>query len=479
MTFVITQNCCKDGSCVPICPVDCIRPVPAADGSTTSMLYIDPAACVDCGACLAECPVGAIYFEDDLSAGQQVFQTINAGYFDRHPLRPRPGGGRVAPEAVEPGSLRVAIVGSGPAACYAAAELVRTDGVEVDIFERLPEPYGLVRFGVAPDHQRTKTVVSVFAPALASPGVRCFFNVTVGEDVSHQELLDGHDAVIYAVGASASRTLDIPGEQLPGSLAAADFVAWYNGHPEHRDQRIDLANRRAVIVGTGNVALDVARILVSDPDRLAGTDIAEYALKALSHSLIEEVVVLGRRGAAGAAFSIGEFLALGELRGVDVVIEGPLGERPDDYEGGLKYDTAVAYRDRAPREGNRRIVFRFGATPVEILGAERVQGVRLDSGDAIEAGIVLRAIGYRGVPVAGLPFDAERGIVPNEAGRVEPGVYVAGWIKRGPQGVIGTNRGCAQQTVAVLLADHRAGRLGVAGRSHSTRHRATLGSSSV
>lgn len=459
MTFVITQNCCKDASCVPICPVDCIRPVPTADGSSVSMLYIDPAACVDCGACLAECPVGAIYFEDDLPAGQEVYRDINAGYFGGNPLRARRGDARIAPAGVEPGSLRVAIVGSGPAACYAAAELVRTDGVEVDVFERMPTPYGLVRFGVAPDHPRTKAVVSVFEPVLANPSLQCHFNVTVGEDVSHDELLDSHHAVIYAVGASASRNLGIPGERLPGSLPAADFVAWYNGHPEYRDREFDLTGHRAVVVGNGNVALDVARILVSDPEELAGTDIAEKALHSLAHSGIEEVVILGRRGAGSAAFSIGEFLALGRLPGVDVVIEGPLGERPADYEGGLKYDTAVSYRDRARREGHRRIVFRFGATPVEILGTERAQGVELDSGDALEAGLVLRAIGYHGTPVAGLPFDAERGIVPNESGRVEAGVYVTGWIKRGPRGVIGTNRGCAQETVAALLDDHRAGRL--------------------
>lgn len=459
MTFVITQNCCKDGSCVPICPVDCIRPAtPGADG--TSMLYIDPDACVDCGACLAECPVGAIYFEDDLPAGQQVFLGINAGYFTEHPLRARAGAARVAPAGVEPGSLRVAIVGSGPAACYAAAELTRTDGVEVDVFERMPTPYGLVRFGVAPDHRRTKTVVSAFEPALANPNLRCYFNVTVGRDVSHQELLESHHAVIYAVGASASRRLDIPGEQLPGSLPAADFVAWYNGHPEHRDDDIDLTGRRAVIVGTGNVALDVARILVSEPGRLAGTDIAEHALKSLAHSGIEEVVILGRRGAGSAAFSVGEFLALGELPGVDIAVEGPLGDRPDDYEGGLKYDAALAYRDRAGRTGNRRIVFRFGAAPVELLGTARVQGVRLDSGDVLEAGLVLRAIGYRGTAVPGLPFDAERGVVPNDRGRVEAGVYVTGWIKRGPRGVIGTNRACARETVAALLDDFRAGALG-------------------
>lgn len=474
MAFVITQNCCNDGSCVPVCPVDCIRPVPSAEGNESTMLYIDPASCVDCGACEAECPVGAIYHEDDLPTGQSVFRDINAEYFVSRPLAVRAMSSEEPRDRVAAGALRVAIVGSGPAACYAAAELIRTPGVEVNMFERLPTPFGLIRSGVAPDHQRTKGVVSVFEPALTHPDLRLYLNVTVGEDISHTELLDRHHAVIYAVGASSSRELGIPGEDLPGSHAAAEVVGWYNGHPDHVDDAIDLSSRRAVIIGNGNVALDVARVLLSDPGQLAGTDIADHALRRLADSGIEEVVVIGRRGVGDAAFTLGEFLAVGELDGVDIVIDGDVGDRRDgDFESALKYDAAERYRQRARRSGNKRLVFLFGVTPVEIVGSKRVEGVRVDPtrsgndsfGRIIDTGLVLRSIGYRSAPIPGLPFDTEREVVPNEGGRVVeagrtvPGVYVTGWIKRGPRGFIGSNRTCAQETVGLLLADHRSGLL--------------------
>ncbi|CAJ1499173.1 FAD-dependent oxidoreductase [[Mycobacterium] burgundiense] len=474
MTFVITQNCCNDASCVPVCPVDCIRPVPSTDGTGSTMLYIDPASCVDCGACEAECPVGAIYFEDDVPVSQTDFLDINADYFTRNPLAVRAVAPEVGHRAVEPGALRVAIVGTGPAACYAAAELMRTDGVEVNMFERLPTPFGLIRSGVAPDHQRTKGVVSIFEPALAHPNLRCYFNVTVGDDISHQELLEHHHAVIYGVGASSSRKLGIGGEELPGNHAAAEVVGWYNGHPDHADDVIDMSARRAVIIGNGNVALDVARVLLSATEQLAATDIAEHALRHLAESEIEEVVIVGRRGVADAAFSVGEFLALGELSGVDIVMTGETGDRPDsDFDGALKFDTAERYARRTPTGGNKRLVFRFGTTPVEVVGADRVEGLRVTAthggaaadDEVIETGLVLRSVGYRGTALPGVPFDTERGVVPNERGRVTeggdivPGVYVTGWIKRGPRGFIGTNRTCAQETVAALIDDFRGGRL--------------------
>ncbi len=474
MTFVITQNCCNDASCVPVCPVDCIRPVPSADGSDSTMLYIDPASCVDCGACEAECPVGAIYHEDELPEPQTVFLDINAQYFADRPLRARAADPEPPRRDVEPGALRVAIVGTGPAACYAATELMRTAGVEVNMFERLPTPFGLIRSGVAPDHQRTKGVVALFEPALTHPNLRCYFNVAVGDDISHEELIEHHHAVIYGVGASSSRTLGIPGEELPGNHAAADVVGWYNGHPDHAGDAIDVSTRRAVIVGNGNVALDVARVLLGTTEQLAATDIAEHALRHLAESRIEEVVIVGRRGVADAAFTIGEFIAVGELAGVDIVIAGDIGERPDsDFDGALKFDTAETYARRTPVSGNKRLVFRFGTTPVEAVGAERVEGLRVtptrgDGGpgdEVIETGLILRSVGYRGTAIPGLPFDAERGVVPNDEGRViagddaVPGVYVTGWIKRGPRGFIGTNRTCAQETVAHLLDDFRHGRL--------------------
>jgi ferredoxin--NADP+ reductase len=469
VAFVITQNCCTDASCVPACPVDCIRPVPDVTDVGNQMLYIDPDACVDCGACLQVCPVGAIYYEDDLPTGQKKFRDINADFFTRRPLRTRAASPVAKRPVVGPGALRVAIVGSGPAACYAAAELLENDGVEVNVFERLPTPFGLIRSGVAPDHQRTKEVVGVFEPALGGPGAGCYFNVAVGPDISHDELLAHHHAVVYAVGASASSSLGIPGEQLAGHHAASDVVAWYNGHPDHADDDLDLDSPRVVIIGNGNVALDVARVFLMAPDALADTDIADHALRRLAAGSIEEVVILARRGVTDAAFSVGEFLALGELSGVDVVVEGELGHRPDDdFEAALKYDLAAEYRDRPTTPGNRRLVFRFSTTPLELVGTGCVDGLRVrdrDGEQTIDTSLVLRSIGYRGTPIADLPFDSERGVVPNEGGRVVAngqvvtGVYVAGWIKRGPRGVIGTNRGCAHETVNALFEDFTAGRL--------------------
>jgi ferredoxin--NADP+ reductase len=299
--------------------------------------------------------------------------------------------------------------------------------------------------------------------------VRCYFNVTVGQDLSHDELLATHHAVLYAVGASDSRDLGIPGEDLPGNHAAATFVAWYNGHPDYRETDFDLSTHRAVIIGNGNVALDVARVLVVKHATLATTDIADHALNALQQSLIQEVVVLGRRGVGAAAFSVGEFLALGKLDGVDIVIAGDLGERPEDFDGALKYDIAQEYAARPTTPGNKRIVFRFSTAPAAIVGQDRVGGLAVISpdsaADVIDTGLLLRSIGYRGTPVDGLPFDAGAGVIPNDYGRVvsggepRPGVYVCGWIKRGPRGVIGTNKACAQETVAQLLGDFDAGLL--------------------
>ena len=473
MAYVITQNCCKDASCVPVCPVDCIRPAGGAGEFTgTEMLYIDPETCIDCGACMEECPVDAIYYEDDLPDELQRFRDINAGYFERHPLEMdvAPASGDHA--AVEPGSLRVAIVGAGPAACYAATELMRIGGVEVDMFERLPTPFGLIRAGVAPDHQRTKSVVGIFDAAFANPRFGCHLNVEVGRNATHEDLLAHHHAVIYAVGASKSRELGLPGEDLPGNCAAADFVGWYNGHPDRAADVFDLTSERAVIVGNGNVALDIARMLVMDRDELATTDIAQHALDALSDSSIREVVILARRGLRDAAFSVGEFLALGHLTGVDVIIESDdLEPHPeDDVETALKLDIAREFAERQLEPGNKRIVFRFLTSPVELIGDARVEGLRVAhaGGDTelIETSLVLRSIGYTGSPIDGVPFDVAKGVVPNENGRVLgedgqplPGVYVTGWIKRGPRGVIGTNRTCAEETVAQLWQDFDTGHL--------------------
>jgi len=483
---------------VDVCPVNCIHPTPdEPEFATTEMLYIDPQTCIDCGACVDECPVDAIFGDNELSEAHAVYADINAAYFDKHPIGPD------WPELPEPrslsadlGTLRVAIVGSGPAACYAAIELTSRPRVEVDMFDRLPTPYGLVRAGVAPDHPGTKGVADVFRSALSKRSVQCHFNVEVGQHISHDELLQHHHAVIYAVGAASDRHLGVPGEDLPGSHAATEFVAWYNGHPDYANRTFDLSGERAVIVGNGNVALDVARILVTDPDELAKTDIAEHAVEALRHSNIREVVIVGRRGPAQAAYTNPELIALGQMADVDIVvdpdeaildsasrawIDGPDSEPSEK----LKVRQVEEFAKRTATDGRKRIVLRYLASPEEVLGDERVEGIRLvrnelvaddagklsarptDRTETLETGLVLRSIGYKGAPVADLPFDDRRGVVPNENGRViDPesgspihGVYVAGWIKRGPTGVIGTNKHCSAATVDLLLSDFANGLL--------------------
>ena len=502
MTYVVTQNCCNDATCVSACPVNCIHPTPDEPGyATAEMLYIDPDACIDCGACVDVCPVDAIEADFDLTADAERYLEINERFFadpanktySAAPYEPR----KPAVAVTERGPLRVAIVGSGPAACYAAEELLTRKGVdaEVHLFERLPTPWGLVRFGVAPDHQDTKSVTKLFTRTAGRSGLDFHLNVEVGNHVSHEELLAHHHAVIYAVGASSDRTLGVPGEDLPGSHSATDFVAWYNGHPDFADRSFDLSAERAVIVGNGNVALDVARILASDVDELARTDIADRALEALATSKITEVVVLGRRGPAQAAFTSPELLGLAGTSGVDVVVdpaeaaldaltEAALASEPHAMAG-LKAKLVGELAQRPITGSGKRVLLRFLASPVEITGEDRVRGLRVvrnelvDSGDGrlgarataetedIECGLVLRSIGYKGTPVPGLPFDDARGTLPNDDGRViDPdsgapvaGVYTAGWIKRGPSGVIGTNKKCAEDTVHALFDDYAAGRL--------------------
>lgn len=308
----------------------------------------------------------------------------------------------------------------------------------------------------------------VFEHTFSNKRFGCYLNVETGSDLTHDDLLAHHHAVIYAVGASRGRDLDIPGNELPGSHSAVDFVGWYNGHPDHAHHEFDLSEERAVIIGNGNVALDVARVLLLDADTLAATDTAPHALTALSDSKIREVVILARRGPRDAAFSAGEFLALGHLPGVDVIIDrGDLTGAPDD-ETGLKLSIAREYADRPTTPGHKRIVFRFLTSPVEVVGTNRAEGLRISSSDTemIETPLILRAIGYQGSAIEGLPFNPAESVVPNENGRVigdgrqpVPGVYVAGWIKRGPRGVIGTNRNCADETVAALLEDFHGGKL--------------------
>lgn len=378
--------------------------------------------------------------------------------------------------------LKVAVVGSGPAGFYAADALLRASPpARVDLYERLPVPFGLVRYGVAPDHQSIKRVQAAFERTAALPGFRFFGNVELGRDVRTDELLRGYHAVLAATGAALDRRLDIPGENLEGSYAATSFVGWYNGHPDFVDLRFSLGAERAVVVGIGNVALDVARILLRDRDELARSDISTAALAALRESPVREVVLLGRRGPAQAAFDQGELEAIADLPDVAVQVDGDVSfadeaDLPAPARKNLAYLARLALDP--PTDQPRRLRLRFLASPVEILGDRgRVRGVRVaqnrlvGSGPLVRAeptgetwelpaGLVIRSVGYRGAAVPGFPFDAQRNVIPSSAGRVTtltgeplPGLYCSGWIKRGPTGLVGTNKADSKETVELLLRD--------------------------
>ncbi len=382
----------------------------------------------------------------------------------------------------------VAIVGSGPSGYFAAASLLKfadsadDADVRVDMLEMLPTPWGLVRSGVAPDHPKIKSISAQFEKTALDPRFRFFGNIVVGDHVQAAELAERYDAVIYAVGAQSDRSLGIPGEDLAGSVAAVDFVGWYNAHPHFEEMAPDISSGRAVVVGNGNVALDVARILVTDPDVLATTDIADHALKVLHDRGVEEVLVLGRRGPLQAPFTTLELRELGALEGlgdVDVIVD------PADFADISDEDIEAAgktvrnnikvlrgYAEREPRGAKRRIVFRFCTSPIALKGERRVESIVLgrnalvddngrivakDTGEREEvpAQLVVRAVGYRGVPTPGLPFDEKSGTIPHTAGHVEGSrnEYVVGWIKRGPTGVIGSNKSDSQETVDTLVSD--------------------------
>ncbi len=462
MPYVVTQSCCADASCVVACPVNCIHPAPGEPGfAEAEMLYVDANSCVDCGACLTACPVDAIKPHTALSQEEQPFVALNAEYYEVFPHRERtplalvPRQRRLARNA----PLRFAVVGSGPAGMYVADELLKHPEITVDVFDRLPTPYGLVRAGVAPDHQATKQVTQLFEAIEREAGFDYLLDVEVGRDLSHDELACHYDGVVYAVGAATDRRLGIPGEELPGSLSATDLVGWYNGHPDKQDLRVPLHHERAVVIGNGNVALDVARILTSHPEDLARTDIAALPWATLSHGSLREVVVLGRRGPAEAAFTMPELVGLAGLDGINIVVD--TGGLPIEGEG-AKVRLLAELADRPQVTGRRTLVLQFRTTPQRIVGDEEVTGIEVDRDGhtaVIECGLVLRAIGYHGEPVADLPHDAATGTVPNDRGRVRPGVYVAGWVKRGPTGFIGTNKSCAQETVERVLDDADAGAL--------------------
>lgn len=387
--------------------------------------------------------------------------------------------------------IRVAVIGSGPAGFYSAGHLLKEDErIEVDMYERLPTPWGLVRSGVAPDHPKIKSVTRVFDKTAAHPRFRYFGNVTFGEHVSREELLAHYHAVVYATGSPSDRPLGIAGEELPGSHAATEFVGWYNGHPDHTDLEVDLLrSERAVVIGNGNVAIDVARMLVLAPEELAPTDTADHALEVLAASNVREVLVVGRRGPAQAAFTNPELLELGELADADVIVDGEELDRAlavhdaaaeEDVTSRRNVEILRSYAEREPKGHHKRIVLRFLLSPVELTGGEgghlervemacnelvdndgRISARATEERESIPAGLVFRAIGYRGIPLPGVPFDDRAAVIPNVAGRVIdpasgrplPGEYVVGWIKRGPSGVIGTNKKDAQETVDALLAD--------------------------
>ncbi len=487
MPHVITQSCCNDGSCVFACPVNCIHPTPdEPDFATSEMLYIDPVACVDCGACVAACPVDAVAPEARLAAQQLPFVPLNASHYPERPADQKlPPTSKLAPVIPAPqlrsghaGPLTVAVVGSGPAAMYAADELLTQHGVRVNVFEKLPVPYGLVRAGVAPDHQKTKQVTRLFDRITRQRGFHFYLNVEVGRHLSHADLLAHHHAVIYAVGAPNDRRLDIRGMGLPGSGTATEMVAWINGHPEFADLTVDLSHERVVIIGNGNVALDVARVLTADPDQLASTDIADPTLDLLRTSAVREVVIAARRGPLHSAFTLPELIGLTGT--ADVVVDNHDHERvlrdlsdPDaDALTVQKLQILSRLANRTTPTSQRRIRLAYQLTPRRVLGEQRATGVEFtvtgsNERHVIDAGLVLTSTGYRGRPIAGLPFDDTAGIVPNDGGRVidtelgrpVPGSYVAGWIKRGPTGFIGTNKSCATQTVRQLVDDFNAGLL--------------------
>jgi ferredoxin--NADP+ reductase len=378
--------------------------------------------------------------------------------------------------------LKVAVVGSGPAGFYAADALLRgAPPSSVDLFERLPVPFGLVRYGVAPDHQTIKRVQVAFERTAAQPAFRFFGNVQIGRDLSVEELLRGYHAVLFATGAALDRRLEIPGEDLEGSYAATSFVGWYNGHPDFVDLKFSLAAERAVVVGMGNVALDVARILLHDRDELAKTDISSTALAALRESPVREVVLLGRRGPAQAAFDQGELEAIADLPNVGIAMDGDV-SFADEADLPAAARKNLAYLARLKMQGSqgkeRLLKLRFLASPIELVGQSgRVRALRVEdnrlsgAGEKaraeptgkiweLETGLVIRSVGYRGAAIAGMPFDSQRNVIPSSTGRVtspsgepQPGLYTSGWIKRGPSGLIGTNKACSKETVDLLLRD--------------------------
>jgi ferredoxin--NADP+ reductase len=382
--------------------------------------------------------------------------------------------------------LRVAVVGSGPAGFYAAGALLGADPpLEVDMIERLPTPWGLVRLGVAPDHPKLKSVSRAYERIAERPGFRFLGNVEAGRDVHHSDLVRLYDAVLYAVGAQSDRRLGIPGEDLRGSWAATEFVAWYNGHPDFQELDVDLDAQRAVVIGNGNVALDVARMLALTREELAPTDATDASIDTIASSPLEEIVIVGRRGPAEASFTTPELQELGDLAGADVIVDAAdlVDANPQGTNAQRNVEVLRGFAEREPTGKARTVRLRFFLSPVAIRGEEHVEAIELvrnrleerdgrlvavatDERETLECGLVFRSVGYRGTALPELPFDESTGTLPNAGGRVlgadgesMPGIYCAGWIKRGPTGIIGTNKKDATETVALLLDDVETGRI--------------------
>ena len=382
--------------------------------------------------------------------------------------------------------IRIAVVGSGPAGFYAAEALLADPNIQVDVFDALPAPFGLVRYGVAPDHPKIKNIIARYEKTAALPGFAFLGNVTVGHDISVEEMRRFYDAIVFSNGAQTDRRLGIPGEDLPGSYTATEFVAWYNGHPDYQDRAFDLSHECAVVIGQGNVAVDVARILCKTVDELANTDITARALEVLAESKVREVRMIGRRGPVQAAFTPPEMKELGEFGDCDLVVDPAELVLNDASRAELEvlkwreaqknYDLLQAAASKEPAGKSRRLLIQFYRGPKELVGGPRLDGVVLErnqlSGEPgaqkatgtgitelVPCGVLFRSVGYRGVPLAGVPFDEKGAVIPNVEGRVVqdgqpvPGLYVAGWIKRGPSGIIGTNKPDSFETVKSLLAD--------------------------
>lgn len=471
MAYVVTQACIgnKHTNCVDVCPVDAFREGP-------DMLYIDPKACIECNACLAECPERAIYPQSAVPEDMKPFIALNAEKALIYPVIKESIGHQPGNSAAAALQGHFAIIGSGPSGFYAAEELLKQMPLaQVDMFERLPTPFGLVRYGVAPDHPRIKSVTAGFERIADHSRLRYWGNVNIGTDISREELLQHYCGVIYATGGSSSKSLPIPGADLPNVISSSAFVGWYNGHPDHQALQVDLSHSTAVVIGMGNVALDIARMLVLPTQQLSTTDMADYALKQLHNSSVREVCLLARRGAAQAAFTPKELEQLMAIPDLELIVDPKsltldsatqaLIDTPEFSETrqNLALLQQIANRKYPAPTGTtanpvKRIRFLFNHVPEAIEGVGNYSVTT--SRGIINAGLVIHAIGYKGSPIGNVAFDHPQGVISNQHGRVEnhqailsDSEYAVGWIKRGASGVIGSNKQCAQESISALLDD--------------------------